>query len=89
MATNTMKSIEGADFVRIDEASRLTGLSQSRLYKLSAPAVAEIPVYKVGGSNLYLRSDLAAYMAGKRRYCRRETASLADTHVVTEPAPAL
>jgi len=81
MATNTAKTVEGADFVRIEEASRLTGLSVSRLYKLAAPAVAEIPVCKIGGSILFSRTDLADYMASKRRYTRHDAAVAADTYV--------
>ncbi len=81
-----MKSVTDAEYVRIDEASRLTGLSVSRLYKLAAPAVGDIPTYKVGGSILFKRSDLEDYMAGKRRYTRRDVASRADTYVVLNPA---
>ena len=49
----------------LPEASRLTGLSLAYLYKLSC--AGKLPVSKVGGRVLILRSELEAWLKSKIR----------------------
>lgn len=68
---------EGSSYLRIPEASVYCGLSESRLRKLTSPAIAAIPVYKDGASTLIHKDDLDAYMASKRQYSRQEIEQIA------------
>lgn len=56
----------------IEQASERTGISKSRLYKLTAPAVGAIPTYKIGASSRIDEKDLEAFIATKRRPSRQE-----------------
>ena len=77
MGQRRSRTPEGSSYLRIPEASVYCGLSESRLRKLTAPAVAAIPVYKDGSSTLIHKDDLDAYMASKRQYTRREAGQAA------------
>lgn len=74
---------EGSSYLRIPAASVYTGISESRLRKLTSPKIAAIPVYKDGHSTLISKTDLDAYMQSKRRYCRQEIEQRATTYVAT------
>lgn len=70
--------------VNIKEASRLTGISVSRLYKLTMPKVAGVPCYKVGGSVRFSPEELEDWLAGQRRPTLEERRNAAISHLNAE-----
>lgn len=56
----------------ITQASELSGISTSTLYKLTSPKVAELPTYKIGTSSRINKADLEAWLQNHRRPSRSE-----------------
>lgn len=60
------------NLVNIKEASRLTGICVSRLYKLTMPKVSGVPHYKIGGSVRFSPEELEDWLTDQRRPTQTE-----------------
>lgn len=65
MAT-VITTIDGEDFVSVEEAARILGIKKSYLYQLTSDKA--IPYYKYGPrTNIFKLSELEAYKNGRVR----------------------
>lgn len=78
---NNAVSVPESNFMRIDEASRYTGIIKSRLYKMAMPKARKITTYKVGGNLFFDRKDLDKLMADSRRSSQAEIEAQAFRHI--------
>lgn len=58
--------IAARNLISIKEASAFTGISVSRLYKLTMPKVAGIPCYKLGGMVRFSPEELEEWLEAQR-----------------------
>lgn len=69
------------DMLTVEEAAMLTGMSKSRIYKMTFDH--EIPYYKPNGKTVYFdKGDLTAWMRRGRVESVDEAESRAATHIL-------
>ena len=79
-------TINGEDFVSVEEAARILGIQKSYLYQLTHDR--KVPYYKYGPrTNIFKKSELEAYKNGRIRSVPTlaEHRANAETHCAGKP----